>query len=295
MKPPNIDTLATRRYTKTMNNTPDQLITLGPRQRLAYRIIDALLAVSGIIVSIVVLYGLPYGTLYYGNRSEADIGGFITLMIIVGVQTWLALSVLTLWPPNSHVVKKPASRPFWYQLSLISVGVIWMMALVWALIHLESEGPWLIGLLAVPLMLALGLLFGALAWLFVTVPLNMLLRGVYAFIARRDVNAIPIVVLACMLISMGALIVVMPMAVDTARSGQAAYPAMIAAMAGLPGDYTVQNASILVIGRIAATVAALMILAWLLIPGVRKMSAQQHVDAAFMEKIEIAPAKKKKK
>ena len=276
-----------------MKNTEERSVGFSVKQRKMFRLFDGCVAVAGILASMYTLYWLPYGSVYYGNRSEGDIGVFITLMIIVGVQAWLALSALTLWPGQTQVSKSIVKRPFWYQLSCISVILIWLSALPWTLTHLSSEGPWLIWLFALPLMLALGVLFGALAWLFGTIPLNMLVRGLYAFIFKRDRDAAPLLVIASMFLSMSVLIIVMPMAVETGHSGQAGYPSMIAAMAGLPGDYRVENETAFIAGRIAAVVALVTIILWLAMSNARKVSVQQHVDSGFTAKIE-APKRKKK-
>ena len=278
-----------------MKNTEERSVGFSVKQRKMFRLFDGCVAVAGILASMYTLYWLPYGSVYYGNRSEGDIGVFITLMIIVGVQAWLALTALTLSPAQTPLYKKDTPRPFWYQLTLTSVVLIWFLALPWTITHLASDGPWLIWLLALPLMLALGLLFGALAWLFATVPLNLLVHSVYALVIKRDTSVAPALVLACMLISMGVLIIVMPIAVETNHSGQAGYPSMIAAMAGVPGDYRVENEGAFVIGRVAAAIAALTILAWLFLPGARKAPVQRHVDSAFMSQIEQSSSKQRKK
>lgn len=276
--------------------TPYRL-TFTATQKKIFRGIDILLAISGIIASVVVLFGLTYGTVYYGNRSEGDIGVLITLMIIVGVQVWLALTAFTLMPPagREDATTKSSSRPFWYQCSLLSVLIIWVMTFPWIFTHLGDESPLLIGLFAVPLMLALGMLFGALAWLFVTVPFNLLFRSLFALVVKRDTSVVPALTLSLMLISMGAIIVTMPSAVEIGHTGQAGYPAMLAAMAGLPGDYRVENEITLFIGRSAAAVAAITIVLWLFLSQKSKEPVQRHIDSAFTEKIESKPTKKPKK
>lgn len=243
---------------------PEVTYSLGQRKFL--RIYDAFLAGAVVIAAAVILYAIPYGSLYYGNRSEGDIGTIITLMIVVGVLALFIASAFTFLSPKE--TKEGDALPpmkFPFRLSLMAVAATWIMTFPWAFIHLPDESPLLIALLAVPLMLCLGLLFGALAWLFVVVPLNMLVVSLYMLIAKRDTTASIGMILGVMLLSFGALIIVMPMAVDTSHTGPAGYPSMIAAMAGLPGDYEVKNESLHLVGRILAVVAALSIVAYLIV------------------------------
>ena len=117
----------------------------------------------------------------------------------------------------------------------------------------------------------------------------MLVRGLYMAVMQRDKDAVAAIVLACMLLSMGLLIITMPMAVDTGGSGKGN---MIAALIGAPGDYRVVNDGAYAVSRGAVIVAALTIVTWLVLPGRRKKATQHHVDTGFVEPLKVDSKKR---
>ncbi len=257
-------------YNKNMNEGVKDNVVYSRRQLTFLATYCNVINLLALVGAAVTLYILPYGAVSFGNRYEADINTLITIGCIAGMVVFLATSIIVFLPPTkkrkaTDQETKSFERFVPRQLLMFAAMIllIWFMTIPWVFAHLGNDGPWLIALLVVPLMIALGLLFGMLAWLFVTVPLNMVVRGAYAALRNRDVAGLGMVATGGMLLALGSLIVIIPMAVDLNHGGPAGWPAVLAAMVGLPGGYTIENEGALVVGRVISAVALMLIVIFL--------------------------------
>lgn len=259
-------------------------IAYGPKEQTFLRVYGIVIATLAVIITAVLLFMLPYGSVSYGNRSEGDVNTLMTVGVIAGSQVLLLASIFiflggkTVPQTETH---EPEKFPF--MPSLISLVVMWGMAAIWVFQYLGDEGPLLIALLAVPLFLALGMLFGALAWLFVVVPLNMLVRGLYYAVIKREQGVFRVLSLPLMLLALGSLIIIMPMAVDlNGPPGKFGWSTVIKAMIGLPGNYDVINETAFIIGRIVSVVTAILIVMYIVLASrdqrARRRQANENQD-----------------
>lgn len=231
------------------------------KQHAFLRKYDALIAGLATIAAVIALYAVPHGAYYYGGTYGDTIETYITLAIVVAVLTLLAGSIFLLVRANGD---KHSDKPMFpslpFKLSLLSLVAIWVIAAPWVFMHLADEVPFVHLLFAVPATLFLGVLFGAIAWCLVAVPLALLARAVHGLVIKKDPTMLVPLTLSVAMLLLASLIAIMPTAIDLDIPGKVGAMAGVMALLGFSnGNYTIENEAAFMLGR-GVLIAAIVLL-----------------------------------
>ncbi len=102
----------------------------------------------------------------------------------------------------------------------------------------------------------------------------MLIRSVVYAIRERSLTELGGLIVPCMLISLGLVVVFMPMGADTdVLPGAAGRGEIIAVILGISNDYAVRNEPALIAGRISAAVAGVCIVLYFIVGSIERRRA----------------------
>lgn len=264
-----------------MPTKPKDKSIFSETQNKAFRVILWVLAILSLAISLIMMYGIPYGSIYFGNRSEADIGMMIAASVVLGVATLMYLTILSqmaAWTNNNREriearssIGEPVNVP--YYLLWATPVAVWVAMIPWTFINLGDDLPLLAVLFAVPLILFIGMLFGALAWFLTIVPINLLIRTTYFFITEKEKSTkalLFILSLSLFMLSGAGLAITMPFAIDMPSSSKfSASATMLAIAFGQDLPYRVTNETAFAFGRIfiytmLASIVTLLVMRYLL-------------------------------
>ncbi len=164
--------------------------------------------------------------------------GFSGIFMLVGIPALCIAVMLTVFGFFAVRGAETGGRWLWWPLLVMPLGVLGALAVLVLRVpdyFIGDDSPW--ALLAMPVFVVIGMLLGPLIWFFTLFPIAQLIRGGIAM-SRGEAKA-TVLILPLVLLALGVLVLVGAGAVDTGLSGRLAYPALIAAFFGLPGDYEV--------------------------------------------------------
>lgn|GEM_PF-3545360 len=226
---------------------------VADRRRVLRRVRVAEVALVGVQLAVVAVLLLRLPAAPTPDELTSAVYG---VLLALGVQVMVVvrlLLVLVMLPGTRRVRRAVPVRAG--VVTAASPVLTWLVLLPWVLAGTFADGAegadgWLLLLL---LVMAAGL--GLLATAAVLAPLEMAVRGIVAFLrdprdASRRAEGRGLLVGAVALGSLTAFVLAVGGGADLGGTGRQAWGPAVAAMLGLPGDYTVRNPVLLWTGRV---------------------------------------------